>query len=120
MITYGYWFAVLLLAAAAIAGLGWKGGYWKTATGTAAAVVLVGWSLNYFYLEQLFVKRWGGVMTIHVPEGRRHMGATWKEDNLWIENYDPATNTCHFTEYSRGHMLEGRVTVKNCSPLMPE
>jgi hypothetical protein len=44
--------------------------------------------------------------------------ATWKDDNLWIENYDPKTNTCHFREYSKGAMLEGKVLIKNCNPLM--
>lgn len=58
-------------------------------------------------------------MTINVPDGQRHIGATWKEDNLWIENYDPATNTCYFTEYSKGNLLQGKVTLKNCNPLMP-
>jgi hypothetical protein len=36
---------------------------------------------------------------------------------LWIENYDPANNTCEFREYSRGDLLEGRVIIKNCNPL---
>jgi len=56
---------------------------------------------------------------ITVPEGQFHLAATWKDDNLWIENYEPATNTCHFNEYSRGNMLQGKVTIKNCNPLLP-
>ena len=48
-----------------------------------------------------------------------HIAATWKDDNLWIENYDPATNRCIFTEYSKGNLLEGKVTIKNCNPLLP-
>ena len=47
------------------------------------------------------------------------VGATWKDDHLWVENYEPETNTCHFNEYSKGNLLQGRVTIKNCSPLMP-
>jgi len=58
-------------------------------------------------------------MTISVPDGQRHIAVTWKDDNLWVENYDPATNTCIFTEYSRGNLLQGKVTLKNCNPLMP-
>jgi len=57
-------------------------------------------------------------MSISVPEGRVHLAATWKDDNLWIENYDPATNRCIFSEYSKGNVLEGTVTIKNCNPLL--
>ena len=70
--------------------------------------------------QQVFVKRWGGVMTISVPEGQHHIAATWKEDHLWIENYEPETNTCYFREYSKGSLLQGKVTIKNCNPLMPQ
>ena len=56
-------------------------------------------------------------MTLRVPAGQRHIMATWKDDNLWVENYDPATNTCHFSEYSKGNLLQGRVTIERCSPL---
>ena len=59
----------------------------------------------------------GGVMTISVPDGQRNISATWKDDNLWVENYDPASNTCIFAEYSKGNLLEGRVRIKNCNPL---
>jgi hypothetical protein len=52
-----------------------------------------------------------------VPDGQKHILATWKDDNLWIENYDPQTNTCHFNEYSKGNLLQGKVTIKNCSPI---
>ena len=72
----------------------------------------------YFYFQQIFVKRYGGVMAVSVPEGQLHLAATWKDDNLWIENYDPVTNTCHFREYSRGNLLQGQVTIKNCNPLL--
>ncbi|HIL22768.1 MAG TPA: hypothetical protein EYG20_05755, partial [Alcanivorax sp.] len=56
-------------------------------------------------------------MHITVPEEQYHISATWKDDNLWIENYNPETNECIFREYSRGNMLEGKVIIKNCSPL---
>jgi len=54
-----------------------------------------------------------------VPQGQHHIAATWKDDNLWVENYDPATDTCIFSEYSRGNVLQGQVKIKDCSPLMP-
>jgi hypothetical protein len=56
-------------------------------------------------------------MTIQVPKGHLHIMATWKDDNLWIENYGPKTNVCHFREYSKWAVLEGKVLIKNCNPL---
>ena len=84
-----------------------------------AVILLIGWASYYFYFQQVFVKRWGGVMSITVPAGQLHITATWKDDNLWIENYDPQTNKCIFSEYSKGNVLEGRVTIKNCNPIIP-
>ncbi|MFM1892162.1 MAG: hypothetical protein RLZ44_1239, partial [Pseudomonadota bacterium] len=80
----------------------------------------VAWGAYYFHFQQIFVKRFGGVMSISVPQGQLHIAATWKDDNLWVENYDPATNTCIFSEYSRGNVLQGQVKIKDCNPLMPE
>ena len=56
-------------------------------------------------------------MTISVPEGMYHITSTWKDENLWVENYDPKTNKCVFSEYSKGSLLQGRVTIKNCNPI---
>ncbi len=117
MITYLYWFVVLAIAAGAFMVL-------KAITDgllipaiAALVLIIVGWSLYFFHFQQLFVRNWGGVMAVSVPEGHRHMSATWKDNNLWIENYDPETNTCYFEEYSKGNLLEGKVTIKNCNPL---
>jgi len=118
MITYFYWAAVFALAIGALAALG-KANQWKAGAITTATVLFVGWAAYFFYFEQMFVKRFGGVMTIKVAEGQVHIGATWKDDNLWIENFDPKTNTCHFYEYSRGNLLQGKVTIENCNPLLP-
>lgn len=120
MITYLYWFAVFLLFGGALYGIGLKLGNWKVGGLVALIILATGWGTYYFWLQQVFVKRYGGVMTIHVPEGQHHLGATWKDDNLWIENYDPKTNTCIFSEYSKGNLLQGRVTLKNCNPLLPK
>lgn len=117
MITYLYWGLVIGLAIAIIVVAGVKMDNLKGALAGAAAVLLVGWSAYYFYLQQVFVKRWGGIMAISVPDGQYHVTTTWKDDNLWIENYDPATNNCVFSEYSRGNLLQGRVVIKNCNPL---
>ena len=118
MITYIYWFLVLALMIAVLVLIGKKLNEWRTAAVTAIVILATGFGAYYFYFQQIFVKRYGGVMTIAVPEGQLHLAATWKDDNLWIENYDPATNTCHFREYSRGNLLQGQVTIKNCNPLL--
>jgi hypothetical protein len=117
MITYFYWFAVVLLIVATLYLLGNKFDQWKAALITSCIVGLVGVGAYYFHYQQIFVKRYGGIMTIKVPDGQLHIAATWKDDNLWIENYDPKTNTCHFSEYSRGNLLEGKVTIKRCNPI---
>ncbi len=119
MITYLYWGLVFGLAIAALAMIGVKLNNLKAGLATTVVILLVGWAAYYFHFQQVFVKRYGGVMAVTVPDGQHHILATWKDDNLWIENYDPATNTCHFNEYSRGNLLQGKVTIKNCTPLMP-
>ena len=118
MITYLYWLLVIALIVASLYGIGYKMEQWKAAAIGAVAVLLVGTIAYYFHFEQIFVKRFGGVMAVSVPEGQLHLAATWKDDNLWIENYDPKTNTCHFREYSRGNLLEGHVSIKNCNPML--
>ena len=117
MITYLYWLMVGGIAVLLTYVFAAKMNSWRTAMALAAAILIIGWAAYFFYFQQLFVKRWGGVMTISVPEGQRHIAATWKDDNLWVENYDPATNTCIFAEYSKGNLLEGRVKIKNCNPI---
>lgn len=117
MITYFYWTVVFITTGGIFYLFFKQAKNIKLALISSAIVFLAGTSLYYFYLEQVFVKRWGGVMHISIPEGQRHIATTWKEDNLWVENYDPKTNTCYFNEYSRGNLLEGRVVLKNCNPL---
>ncbi|MFQ5634786.1 MAG: hypothetical protein ACE5G3_05605 [Gammaproteobacteria bacterium] len=119
MITYLYWAAVFGVAVAAIWFFAAKLDQWKMAFICAAVLLFLGWAAYFFYFQQLFVKRWGGVMSISVPEGQVHLGSTWKDDNLWIENYDPQANRCIFSEYSKGNLLQGKVTIKNCNPLLP-
>jgi len=118
MITYLYWIAVILAALL----LGWTIGRfikWKFGVIAALLVVITGWLAFYFQYEQMFVKNYGGVMSVRVPDGQMHLSATWKEDHLWIENYDPKSNTCYFSEYSKGHILQGQVAIENCNPLGP-
>ncbi len=116
MITYLYWTVFFGVALAIMAWFGMKLQAWKTAAVMASIVLLIGWGAYYFHFQQLFVKSWGGVMSVKVPKDEVHLAATWKDNNLWIENYNPKTNTCHFREYSKGNLLEGHVKIKNCNP----
>ncbi|NVK37125.1 MAG: hypothetical protein HWE18_04295 [Gammaproteobacteria bacterium] len=118
MITYFYWVSVILLMLLAFYGIGVKFKQWKPAGIAAFLILVIGSGAYFFHFQQIFVKNWGGVMTVTVPDGHQHMMATWKDDNLWLESYEEKTNTCHFREYSKGAMLEGKVLIKNCNPLM--
>ena len=120
MVTYLYWALVIGLALLSLFFIGGKRNNWKAAAITSLAIMVIGWAAYFFHFQQVFVKRWGGVMTLSVPDGQLHIGSTWKDDNLWIENYDPKTNVCHFREYSKGNLLEGKVLIKNCNPMMPK
>lgn len=117
MITYVYWIFVLAVVGGCLFLVGVKAQNWKGALIACGCILLVSWLSYYFGLQQVFVKKFGGVMTIQVPEGYNHISTTWKDNNLWVENYDPKTNTCIFSEYSKGSVLEGRVFIKNCNPL---
>jgi hypothetical protein len=118
MITYLYWIAIIAIASGLLYFIGYKLDEIKIAALSALSVLLIGFFAYHFHFQQVFVKRYGGVMTIKVPDGEVHLTATWKDDNLWIENYDPKTNTCHFREYSRGALLQGKVSIKNCNPML--
>lgn len=118
MITYLYWAAIIGFAFGLLYFFAIKIEQIKIGVIAAASVLLIGFIAYHFHFQQVFVKRYGGVMTIKVPEDEVHLAATWKGDNLWIENYNPRTNTCHFREYSRGNLLQGQVTLKNCNPLI--
>jgi hypothetical protein len=120
MINYAYWFIIIIVIALVLFAGGFKAGYWKTALSIALIILVAGWSAYAFHFQQIFVKRYGGEMTIKTPEGQYHLGVTWKEDNMWIETYDPKTNTCIFSEYSKGNLLQGRVYIKDCNPLLPQ
>ena len=118
MITYFYWFIIVVLALSMFYLIGHKMNEWKISFITAACILALGYIAYQFHFQQVFVKRYGGVMSIKMPENEVHIAATWKDDNLWIENYNPETNTCHFREYSRGNLLQGKVSIKNCNPLL--
>ena len=118
MITYAFWIFIAAIILGVLYLMGLRLQQWKPALIVSAIILVISTSFYFFYLEQMFVKRWGGTMTINMSKDERHIALTWKDDNLWIENYDPKTNSCTFQEYSRGNMLEGRVVLKNCNPLV--
>ena len=118
MVTYLYWIVIIALAFGLFYFIGYRVDEWKIAAIVCISVLAAGFVAYHFHFQQVFVKRYGGVMTINVPEGELHLAATWKDDNLWIENYNPKNNTCYFREYSRGNLLQGQVAIKNCNPLL--
>ena len=120
MITYFYWIFIIALAFGLFYFIGYKVEEWKIAGIAALTVLTIGFVAYTFHFQQIFVKRYGGIMTLTIPTGEVHIAATWKDDNLWIENYDPQTNTCFFREYSRGNLLQGQVVIKDCNPLLPQ
>ncbi len=117
MITYLYWATAAVIALFLLILLV-KNGAIKAGMLAFSIVIIGAWAAYYFHFEQIFVKNFGGVMTIDMKEGEYHLGLTWKEDNLWIESYDPETQSCHFREFSKGNLLQGRVNVRNCRPLL--
>ena len=117
MITYGYW-VILIVVSFVVFMAAHKAAGNKTAVVFTVITLLLGWSMHEFYFEQIFVKRWGGTMSISTPTGEMHIGATWKDDNLWINTFDPKTNKCYFREISRGNVLQGQVVISDCSPLL--
>jgi len=117
MITYFYWTMVIAVAMGFLFLLG-RAEKWKNGFIGSLVILVIGWGAYFFHFQQVFVKHYGGVMSITVPKGQVHIASTWKDDNLWIENYEPATNTCYFNEYSKGNLLQGKVTIKNCNPLL--
>lgn len=118
MISYLYWIVVIavtiVLSLATTRFVNWRVG-----SLFGAVIILIGWGAYYFKYEQLFVKNYGGIMSIETPKGQMHLSATWKEDHLWVETYDPIANKCYFSEYSKGHLLQGRVVIDNCNPVLP-
>lgn len=117
MITYLYWLLVAALIFVVLFGLGARLRKWKPALILAVLIWVVGTLLYYFWLQQIIVKQLGGTMTIDVPQGEQHITASWKGDNLWVENYNPKTNQCIFREYAQDNLLQGRVVLKNCNPV---
>lgn len=80
-------------------------------------VLALGFLLWTGVLQNISARRWGGTMTVTLPDKAQLMTMTWKEDSLWVMYYDPSTQKCVFAEDSRLGVLQGDVQVKNCNPL---
>lgn len=117
MITYLYWFLLMAIVIGVFMGLGVRFNAWRPGFVAGGIIAVAGVLGYYFYLEQIFVKSYGGVMPIDAPEGRLHLGVTWKGDHLWVESWDPQKNICYFSEYSRSNLLQGSVEIHDCNPL---
>ena len=116
MITYAYWFLVIALIAAVVFFVGFRMDAWKATFVVSAVILLTGWGAYYFHFEQIFVKKWGGVMSVSVPDGQRHISATWKDENLWIENYDPEKNICHSVNIPKAIYCRAECRLKTVIP----
>ena len=117
MVTYLYWIAAVAVAAIIFFVIYH---YVKKlmAAIIIASLVFISATLAYFFhYQQILVKEWGGVMTLSTPTGQQHIGITWKDENIWVESYNPVDNTCEYREHSRGNVLEGKIVIKNCNPL---
>jgi hypothetical protein len=117
MITYLYWIAAVVIAAFTFWVINTYVKKPMVAAITAALLLVIASAAYFFHYQQIFVKEWGGVMTISTPDGQQHMGITWKDEHLWVESYNPADNTCEYREHARGNLLEGKIVIKNCNPL---
>ena len=86
MITYLYWAAVFSLIAAVLFGFIIKAKKWKFGLAVSVLILMIAWGAYAFHFQQIFVKRYGGVMAIQVPDGQRHISATWKDENCGLKN----------------------------------
>jgi hypothetical protein len=86
------------------------------AVGSALLVGVVGWSFWEFYLGNTVARRFGGTLTVELPTNAQFLGATWKEDSLWVTYYEPQAKRCVFKEFSRMGLVEGDVVIPNCNP----
>jgi hypothetical protein len=117
MVTYLYWFSLSIFSVFILWGFS-RFKKWKLGIICSFIVFAAGWAAYYLDFEQKLVKNYGGTMSMSVPEGMLHLSMTWKDDHLWVENYDPKSNTCYFTEYSKGHLLQGEVKIEQCNPAL--
>lgn len=86
------------------------------AFGSALLVGVVGWSFWQFYLGNTVARRFGGTLTVELPTNAQFLGATWKEDSLWVSYFEPQAKRCVFKEFSRMGLVEGDVVIPNCNP----
>lgn len=57
MVTYLYWTAIFITIGTVFFGIGIKGKNWKVGSIVSSLILLTGWEVYYFRLEQIFVKK---------------------------------------------------------------
>lgn len=69
--------------------------------------------------EQQRAKNWGGTATIELPEGKKLVMVTWKNDEIWFLTRDmragDLVETYEFSENSSWGFMEGTVIIKEAS-----
>ena len=81
-----------------------------------AAICFISYISYEVYFEQIYAKRYGGVLTVSLPSGAQFLSATWKDDALWYAYFNEKDNECIFREQSKFGLLEGSVLIKGCNP----
>ena len=76
MLTYFYWAGVAALVILSLGLVGAAMGRWRSTTVLATTALILGSATYYLQFQQIFVKRWGGVMTITAPDGHVHLAVT--------------------------------------------
>lgn len=66
--------------------------------------------------DQRRVKKYGGSTTINVPQGKKLLTASWKEESIWLlyrdRTLDEKISSYTFKESSSWGIIEGTVFIK--------
>lgn len=89
----------------------------KLKIGVCAGILIISYISYIGYFEQIFAKKYGGNLTITIPDDAQFIGLTWKDNDLWYGYHDTVSGKCVFQEQSRYGLMEGKVFVKNCNPI---
>lgn len=89
------------------------------AMGSSFAIIIFAYVSYEMFFENIFVRNFGGTMTVSVPDGEFFVDQTWKDGDYWMTTYNPEKNECYFREDPRFSILKGKVVVKNCKIYVP-
>jgi hypothetical protein len=92
----------------------------KDAMKTTTRIITTAMALTLLALcgcsQNSMTRAFGGNMEYKLPEGTQLITMTWKDTSLWVLYYEPKTKKCFFAESSGVGVMEGTVTIPNCSP----